>query len=469
MIRIAARAPVLAIAVVLVIGIIPYMPVYAQPSPLVAVEVECHGLTIAGGDFDDDGEDGVKVDGIVYENGATITINGKTYTVLIGSSTTTINGTPNNDFIVGTNNNDTIYGGAGDDFIVGLDGNDWIYGDYLHDTDGNDTIIGGDDIICGNGGNDWLYGDGIFGDAGNDILQGGNDILYGGDGNDELVGDNIEGGDGNNKMIGGHDILNGGEGWDRLSGDIIVGYITHPKDNYRYPELEVYPLGNDILQGGNDTLEGGDGNDGLFGDNILADNTDAVTGGNDIIIARDGASDNVMGDNISGIPIRGIHDVCIVDDRHTYTYDVIDDIHDNVAECEHNDILTFEASSPTINIGQSVNLVFTYHVNDNVKITSITVTTPNNDTCTYNGTLPVIVQPYTSFTAMYPTNFTGDNCNTNTAGTYTATLYREVGNPIVTTFNISFNVVPEIVGMVGVIGSIFIGLMFYMRRVRRSK
>ncbi|MEM2920022.1 MAG: hypothetical protein QXU29_04605 [Candidatus Nitrosocaldus sp.] len=115
--------------------------------------VECNNHTIERGNFDGDPEDEVNVDGTVYDNGYSITLDGKSYTVRIVTSSP-FTGTPGNDFIVGTSNDDVISGDAGDDFIVGLDGDDELSGDYIEGTMANDIIVGGDDILCGNAGND---------------------------------------------------------------------------------------------------------------------------------------------------------------------------------------------------------------------------------------------------------------------------------------------------------------------------
>ena len=76
------------------------------------------------GDFDRDGNDEVKINNIIYEDGDSVTIDGITYTIIIDNGIITgING---DDFIVGSNNDDEISGLEGDDFIVGLNGDDNI-------------------------------------------------------------------------------------------------------------------------------------------------------------------------------------------------------------------------------------------------------------------------------------------------------------------------------------------------------
>jgi Ca2+-binding RTX toxin-like protein len=152
-------------------------------------------------------------------------------------------------------------GTAEDDLILGDGGDDTIYGG-----DGNDVISGGDDndALHGGSGNDF-----IFGDLGNDHLEGdgGDDRMNGGSGNDVLWGgvgaDTLDGGSDDDLLFGGagNDNVSGGDGADRLWGDLDNDYLNGG-------------AGNDSLFGGdgNDTLDGGDGRDTLVadqGNNIL--------------------------------------------------------------------------------------------------------------------------------------------------------------------------------------------------------
>ncbi|RMF28838.1 MAG: hypothetical protein D6752_06985 [Candidatus Nitrosothermus koennekii] len=139
------------------------IPLFTMNDNAYAVSVDCNGHTIERGNFDLDPDIEVKIDGNLYNNNATITLDGKIYTVMIVSSFGTTNGTVANDFIVGTDSSDIIYGYKGDDFIVGLGENDYIYGDYLTGSNDPDNLTGGDDIICGNDGDDTLSGDHIMG------------------------------------------------------------------------------------------------------------------------------------------------------------------------------------------------------------------------------------------------------------------------------------------------------------------
>ncbi len=251
-----------------------------------------------------------------------------------------INGTADDDRIVGQGGNDTINGDAGDDFIL------WRYGD------GDDIIDGGDgfdtarfngangpgdnivieDVVVGGNTFTRVSGDGfspfsnlvsnveritVSGEAGDDTLTitatnasgvlgvnmgggDGQDILFAGpgvglkivaragDGDDQMTG-----GDANDRLLGefGQDMLNGGAGDDFLSGgdgdDLIIG-----------------GTGNDALDGnsGQDTINGGAGNDLLIGndgDDVLngEDGNDVIHGGQgqDILNAGDGALDILLG------------------------------------------------------------------------------------------------------------------------------------------------------------------------------
>jgi len=149
-----------------------------------------------------------------------------------------LNGTNNDDELVGSINNDIIRGRNGIDFILADAGNDIVFA-------GND-----DDLVFGDAGNDIL-----FGDNGNDTVDGGagNDQVFGGRGNDNLTGDI------------GNDILSGNENDDFIDGgdgtDVLFG-----------------GTGSDSLNGGlgNDTLWGGDGDDFLL--DVSGNNT--LLGGN---------------------------------------------------------------------------------------------------------------------------------------------------------------------------------------------
>jgi Ca2+-binding RTX toxin-like protein len=94
------------------------------------------------------------------------------------SGTGTINGTGQNDLILGTSGNETIRGRQGNDCIVAGGGDDNVRGNQ-----GDDVILGGPgvDDLNGNRHNDVLYGG-----AGDDVLDGGQgtDVCTGGPGAD---------------------------------------------------------------------------------------------------------------------------------------------------------------------------------------------------------------------------------------------------------------------------------------------
>lgn len=148
-----------------------------------------------------------------------------------------INGRGGDDCIDGRGESDRLDGGRGNDFIVGGSGNDRINGgwglDYVEGGDGDDNIKGslGPDVLKGNAGRDYIRGDSgddtIEGGAGDDELKGewGRDYISGGDGNDVIYGgwgkDSLYGDAGRDKLKGGPraDVINGNEGADFLMGD----------------------------------------------------------------------------------------------------------------------------------------------------------------------------------------------------------------------------------------------------------
>ncbi|MFC3615337.1 beta strand repeat-containing protein [Lutimaribacter marinistellae] len=162
-----------------------------------------------------------------------------------------LEGTPDDDVLVGAALNDTISGVAGNDRLIGNEGGDQIDGgigaDTLNGGDGDDTIIGGPsgheadqrDVIFAGSGDDRAEGGGgndqIFGQEGNDTLDGGfgADDLLGQDGNDAISGgalsDLIFGGAGDDFVNGGfgYDRINGGDGADRF---FHLGVADHGSD-----------------------------------------------------------------------------------------------------------------------------------------------------------------------------------------------------------------------------------------------
>lgn len=152
-----------------------------------------------------------------------------------------LNGTIDDDQMLGLGGNDTLAGLAGNDILTGGEGNDIIDGGDGTDTydisdrfqgftvnlgTGQSVSIGGpfeaDTIIniedvFGSSGNDVIIGNGerntLQGLGGNDTVSGlgGNDTLLGGDGADSIFG-----GDGDDLIVGdpGNDQLDGGAGFD---------------------------------------------------------------------------------------------------------------------------------------------------------------------------------------------------------------------------------------------------------------
>jgi len=158
---------------------------------------------------------------------------------------------------------------------------------------GNDTLINETDLRCtlaGGDGSDTITGgsaaDSLRGDAGNDSISGGdgNDTILGSGGDDSLSGnagrDNVQGGIGNDRVSGngGRDRLFGQDGDDRLfggaSGDWLFG------------------------EAGSDQLNGEGGDDRLYAGDASDTGTDVLHGnaGNDLLVSRDGKSDQLFGD-----------------------------------------------------------------------------------------------------------------------------------------------------------------------------
>jgi len=102
------------------------------------------------------------------------------FNVVYGSGS--IEGTPSDDFVVGSSGSDTVSAGYGNDVVCAGEGADAIYGggmgDDLHGQGGDDSIFGE------------LLDDELYGEAGRDLLVGGHgvDDMFGGEGNDWLRG-----------------------------------------------------------------------------------------------------------------------------------------------------------------------------------------------------------------------------------------------------------------------------------------
>ena len=146
-----------------------------------------------------------------------------------------INGTGNDDSLVGTESADQISGLAGNDSLDGLGGNDSLLGsagdDWLSGGLGSDTLDGGDgndrvnDVDNNTPSRDTLLGglgdDSLSAWSGADFMDGGegDDLLEDHDFSDVDVDDTLLGGNGNDTLSAmyGSDLLDGGDGADRLS------------------------------------------------------------------------------------------------------------------------------------------------------------------------------------------------------------------------------------------------------------
>ena len=222
-----------------------------------------------------------------------------------------VDGTSDNDTILGGFNNDIINGGEGNDRVYGKVGDDEVYGgggnDLLVGNDGNDTLNGGagidrllggndNDTLSGGSENDTLYGqngdDILNGDEGNDFINGGSgiDTLNGGLGEDSLYGedgnDTLFGNEDNDLLVGndGNDTLNGGAGIDRLLGGNDNDTLSGGSENdtlygQNGDDILNGDEGNDFINGGSgiDTLNGGLGEDSLYGE----DGNDTLFGNED--------------------------------------------------------------------------------------------------------------------------------------------------------------------------------------------
>lgn len=208
-------------------------------------------------------------------------------------------GTPQDDFIAGSNFADNIDGAAGDDTLYGNDGDDRLSGGA-----GNDTLYGG------NGNNVLDGGDG------NDVLQGdtGDNLMYGGAGDDRLSGgtgkDELHGGDGNDILFdgGGDSLMYGGNGNDSLF--VTVNRVDFANGIGANARHRLYGGdGNDDIRigigAGSGLLDGGDGDDVLIGGS-----------GDDVLVGGAGR------DTARYAGLRADHDVTavadgwVVDDRH---------------------------------------------------------------------------------------------------------------------------------------------------------
>jgi VCBS repeat-containing protein len=267
-----------------------------------------------------------------------------------------IDGSEDDDLVIGDAGNDALNGGPGNDVIVAGAGDDDIDGDLetnsvtfgwnvvrsIQQDPGGGTIYfsqynnvdfdspttGGDDAIYAGGGEDWVrggYGDDyIDGGSQDDVLFGnaGHDEVFGGAGADVVAGDSssnppgehgddyLEGEDGDDTVwgYGGSDAIFGGEG-----NDLLVADSNNGADGEDYVDGEA---GDDSMAGGGggDWLYGGTGNDFLQGDSGTGegDGDDMLVGedGDDLLIGEGGrdtlvggaGADQIGGDGFGGDP-----------------------------------------------------------------------------------------------------------------------------------------------------------------------
>jgi hypothetical protein len=161
----------------------------------------------------------------------------------------TLEGTPNDDVLIGFPGSNSLWGKQGDDTLFGREGEDRIFGnqgnDYISGNQANDTLYGGKDSdkVQGDENEDWVFGDNgndtLEGGQGNDFVRGGkeNDLLSGNEGNDVLFGDS------------GADTLSGGDGDDIF----VIGRVQNNSVNSDSSNLANadfiadFSLGTDLI------------------------------------------------------------------------------------------------------------------------------------------------------------------------------------------------------------------------------
>jgi Ca2+-binding RTX toxin-like protein len=207
--------------------------------------------------------------------------------VHLGDGDDFASGSPGDDSLHGGGGDDELFGNAGDDVLDGGDGDDAFEaprGGARDRTPGADAITGGagadvvgyleaeEDLTISL---DGQANDGVSGEG--DNVAADVETVIASDGDDTLIGsagaDNLEGGYGN-------DTITGGPGDDALSGDMGDDRVSGED-------------GNDRLEGsgGSDVLDGGAGTDALKGDETCT--VFNCNGGDDLLLARDGARDTL--------------------------------------------------------------------------------------------------------------------------------------------------------------------------------
>lgn len=255
-----------------------------------------------------------------------------------------IDGTLEDDYLVGTAEDDSVNGLTGNDNLSGEEGNDILNGaegdDFLYGESGNDSLLGGE-------GDDYLYGE-----EGSDAIEG------------ESGDDSISFGAGASSIDGGEEIdsisLDFAEEledfiliYNDINGSTTTGGLLDGTTIQNVEKISVSSgLGNDLIDvsalsdesdfnslasgGGNDEIIGGAGDDNLSGEegnDSLAggEGNDDLSGGggSDIINGEDGDDDISFGAGASvidgGEGIDGISlDFAEESDDFTLIYDNID-------------------------------------------------------------------------------------------------------------------------------------------------
>jgi len=207
-----------------------------------------------------------------------------------------IDGTPDDDLLIGTSGDDTINGFAGNDVIRARAGNDILNGDDGHDFlvggDDNDTLNGGngDDYLRGGEGNDTIDGGAGFDRAAFTVLVNSPGIGETGVQTGATVDLNIQGvaqdtGHGMDTLI----------GIENVSGTAYADTLTgNGGDNWIWGEGGNDTLsgggGNDLVETdtGNSTLDGGTGND-----TAAFQGSDSFTTGVAVSLALQGSAQTV--------------------------------------------------------------------------------------------------------------------------------------------------------------------------------
>ncbi|MFN8982354.1 MAG: calcium-binding protein, partial [Alphaproteobacteria bacterium] len=241
--------------------------------------------------------------GDTFPNGAD---NSGNDTVLGNIGPDTIDGGNGNDTLLGGDGNDTLDGGVGNDTLIGgndndsLDGgagnNDWLSFAGFTAPMTVDLFNGRSNSNSGNPtGNDTITGiEAVLGTSFNDFLtdSAGNDTLIGGDGNDVIE-----------LYRGGFNYAEGGTGIDRIqftggsvSIDLAIGIGTRPGfvsgdtitgfenifGSVNNPDFIIGDNGDNLISGrdGSDTLSGAGGNDTIIGGGDIPFSKESISGGN---------------------------------------------------------------------------------------------------------------------------------------------------------------------------------------------